>query len=128
MGKLFKSIWAVVAGFAIVLILSTVTDFVLESLGVFPPISQGLFVTWMLVLALAYRTVYSVLGGFVTAYLAPHKPMKHVMVLAIIGFVAAMIGLIVTWNMNLGPHWYPILLALLSVPSVWLGGKLSRNN
>lgn len=68
-----KSIGAVFAGFVAVFILSTVTDFILESLGIFPPVTQGLFITWMLVLALTYRTVYAVLGGYITARLAPSR-------------------------------------------------------
>ena len=52
-----KSIWAVFAGLLTVVILSTATDAVLETLGVFPPPDQALFVTWMLVFALIYRCV-----------------------------------------------------------------------
>ena len=50
----FKSIGVVLAGFITVVVLSVGTDFVFETLGVFPPIGQGLFNTWMLVLAFVY--------------------------------------------------------------------------
>lgn len=36
----FKSIGAVVAGFLTVVVLSVGTDFILESLGIFPPQSE----------------------------------------------------------------------------------------
>jgi hypothetical protein len=31
---------------------------------------------------------------------------------------------VVTWNRGLGPRWYPILLAALSLPQCWIGGKI----
>lgn len=126
MSTTLKSVWAVVAGFLAVAVLSIVTDKILESTGVFPPATEGLFVTWMLVLALAYRSAYAVLGGYITSYLAPQNKMKHVWILSYIGLAGALIGLIGTWNMNLGPHWYPILLAVFTIPCVWLGGYLQN--
>ncbi len=123
MKSTLKSIGAVFAGFVTVVILSVATDSALEAADIFPPISSaGLFVTWMLALALFYRTVYTVLGGYVTARLAPSNPMRHVMILGIIGTVAGTLGAIAGWNLS--QHWYPIALAVLAYPSVWLGGKL----
>lgn len=124
MGKKLQSIWAVAAGFLTVFFLSVVTDVVLESLGVFPPASEGLFITWMLLLALFYRSVYAVLGGYITARLAPQNPIKHVWILAIIGLIFAILGIVANSVSNLGPVWYPIWLAILTIPCVWLGGKL----
>ncbi|MBI4096829.1 MAG: hypothetical protein HY428_00240 [Candidatus Levybacteria bacterium] len=74
-------------------------------------------------LALLYRSVYTVIGGYITAVLAPNRPIRHVVILGTIGgFVAGTVGVIVGWNLS--SHWYPIALALLAFPSVWLGGKL----
>ena len=75
-------------------------------------------------LALAYRCVYAVLGGYLTACLAPRNPMRHVWVLAFIGLAMAVAGVIATRGMNLGPCWYPISLAVTALPCVWLGGIL----
>lgn len=119
-----KSIGSVVAGFFTVTLLSIATDILLESTGIFPPPVEGLFVTWMLVLALAYRTVYTVAGGYITAVLAPNRKMRHVIALAIIGVIGGTLGVVSTWGMNLSPTWYPISLAVLAYPSVWLGGWL----
>lgn len=66
-----KSIGAVLVGFFTVVVLSIGTDRILESAGIFPPPMGGLFVTWMLTLALLYRTIYTVLAGYITAKLAP---------------------------------------------------------
>lgn len=119
---MIKSIIAVVAGFLTVVVLSTVTDKVLELSGIFPPPTNGLFVPWMLALALVYRTFYTILGGYVTALLAPQNAMKHVWILAILGQIGGIMGVIAGWNLS--AHWYPIALAVLAIPSVWLGGYL----
>ena len=119
---MIKSIGAIVAGFLVVVILSTGTDFVLESLGIFPPIGQGIFVTWMLLVAFIYRSAYTVLGGFVTARLSPNRPMRHAIILGVVGIVAGMIGVVVGWNLS--EHWYPIALVVGALPCTWLGGML----
>src|SRR5262245_36226102 len=115
MGTL-KSAGAVVAGFLTVVVLSMGTDWVLETIGIFPPASDaGLYVTWMLALALTYRTVYTVLGGFVTAWLAPERPMRLVHILAVLGTIGGVAGVVAGWNLS--AHWYPIALAVLAYPS-----------
>src|SRR5688572_9805188 len=111
--KTLKSIGAVLGGFLIVVILSTATDTILESLGIFPPPKDGLFVTWMLVLALVYRTIYTVLGAYVTAALAPANPTKHVTILGIIGTIMGCVGIYVSLVLfTLSPIWYPVALAV----------------
>jgi hypothetical protein len=126
MNDIFKSIWAVFAGMLIGAILSIGTDFLLESFGVFPPIADGLFVTWMLALALFYRCVFTILGGYVTSKLAPKNPMKHAVILGSIGVVVSAIGTIVAWDLS--DHWYPIALILLTLPCTYLGAKLQMKN
>ena len=119
-----KSIVSVIAGFLIVVVLSMGTDWILETLYIFPPVSdQGLFVTWMLAFALLYRTIFTVLGGYVTARLAPNMPMRHVIILAIFGTMGGIAGIFTGWDLS--AHWYPIALALLAFPSVWIGGKIA---
>jgi carbohydrate-binding DOMON domain-containing protein len=77
-------------------------------------------------LALSYRIVYTVVGGYITARLAPHSPMRHVWVLGTIGLAVAVAGAIATIPMHLGPSWYPIALAVTALPCTWLGGFLYR--
>ena len=121
--KLLKSIGAVLAGFLVVVILSVVTDFILETLGVLPPATKPeAYAPWMLLFALLYRTVFTIAGGYITAMLAPNRPMRHVVILGVIGTIGGILGVIAGWNLS--AHWYPIALALLAFPSVWVGGKL----
>ena len=124
--KTFKSIGAILAGFLTVFILSVVTDMILEALSIFPaPERAGEYMPWMLVFALIYRSAYTVLGGYVTAKLAPSKPMKHVVILGIIGLVFGTLGTVANWKLATeSGTWYPILLLLFSFPCIYFGGKL----
>lgn len=123
------SILAVVAGFVAVVVLSLGTDQILHVLEVYPPWGQPMHGTGLNLLALSYRIVYTVLGGFITARLAPRSPMRHVTVLALIGLAAGMAGAIVAISQaDLGPIWYPIALAVTAYPCTWLGGRLGVRN
>ena len=75
-------------------------------------------------LATLYRIVISIGGAWLTARLAPSRPMKHVMILGIVGLVLGLVGVVATWNLGLGPRWYPIALAVLAIPQCWAGGKI----
>ena len=121
-----RSVGAVLAGFFATAILSVAVDGVLHATGVFPAWGQGMS-NGLFVLATSYRVAFTVFGGYLTARLAPGRPMKHVLILGAIGFVMASIGAIATWNSGpeLGPKWYPLALVVTALPCVWLGGKLA---
>lgn len=120
-----RSAIALISGFMVGLILSLGTDQILHVLKIYPPwgqtMSNGLFM-----LASAYRIVYTIVGAYVAARLAPDRPMWHAMVLGIIGFVISLIGAAVTWNTQppVGPHWYALAVAAISIVCAWIGGKL----
>ena len=118
-----RSVLAVLAGFVVTAVLSLGTDVVMHAAGIFPewgqPMSDALFV-W----ATTYRVAFTILGGYVTARLASRQPMRHVLALGLIGSLMATIGLVATWNAELGPRWYPILLLVTAMPCVWAGGRL----
>ncbi|HWN08588.1 MAG TPA: hypothetical protein VNO50_04835 [Pyrinomonadaceae bacterium] len=122
--NILKGIGAILAGIAFIVVTHSVTDLLLEKLGIFTPPEQGLHTTWMVVTATIYRTIYTIIGGYVTAALAPNPRMRYVIFLGIFGTAAGILGAIVTIPMGLGPAWYPIALAVLAFPSVWIGGKL----
>ena len=50
--------------------------------------------------------------------------MKHAVILGIVGVVLGLVGVLATWNKELGPRWYAISLAVLALPQCWLGGKI----
>lgn len=121
-----KSIWAVAAGFLTVVVLSIATDTVLESIGFFPPIGEGLFDTTLLLIAFTYRSIYTIAGGYVTATLAPQNPMRLVIILGWIGTAAGTAGVFAGWNLS--DHWYPIALAATGFLFTWIGGKIKTRN
>ena len=123
--RTLRSIGAVLAGLLIIFVLSLGTDVVMHATGVFPPWFQPMSGS-LFVFALAYRCIYAVLGCYVTARLAPDGPLKHAMILGVIGVFLSLAGLIGTWNAGpeLGPKWYPISLVVSSLPCAWVGGKL----
>ena len=120
-----RSIGAVIAGLLFIVILSTLADVVMHATGIFPPwftpMADSLFL-----LALAYRSLFSILGCYLTALLAPNRPMLHALILGGIGVVLSTAGAAATWNKGpeLGPRWYPIALIILALPLAWLGGKI----
>ena len=125
--QILRSVGAVLAGLLFIVIITTATDAILHATGIFPPwgkpMSDALFL-----LAFAYRVVYGIAGGYLTARLAPDKPIKHAVVLGVIGFVLSLGGTVATWNRGpeFGPKWYPIALMVIAIPTAWLGGKLVR--
>lgn len=123
----WRSVGAIATGFFVTALLSLGTDQVLHVLGVYPPWGKPMFDTGLNVLALSYRVVFTVFGCYLTARLAPHAPMRHALTLGWIGFAISTLGAMVAMRVaNLGPNWYPILLALSSLPCAWLGGALHR--
>ena len=118
-----KSIWAVLAGVLVIIVFTTLVDIVLHVTGVFPPMDQPINDALAL-LATSYRIVISVGGAWLTARLAPEKPMKHALILGCVGVVLGLVGVVTTWNLGLGPRWYAIALAVLAIPQCWAGGRL----
>ncbi len=122
---LIRSIGAVLAGVIAIIILSLGTDVVMHATGIYPPWFQPMSTPLWLV-ATAYRIVYGILGGYITARLAPARPMQHALALGIVGIVLSIAGLVGTWNAGpeYGPRWFPLALVAIALPCAWLGGKL----
>ena len=119
-----RSIAAVLAGFVAVVILSIGTDALLRTAGIFPPLGKTMTDSLFL-LATFYRTIYFTAGSYITARLAPGRPMQHALMGGVLGLVVSTAGALATWNRTeLGPHWYPVALLLVAVPAAWAGGRL----
>jgi hypothetical protein len=125
--RVLRSIGAVLAGMIVGIALTLGTDELLHLTHVFPPWGDSMAgYDGALLLATVYRTVYGIAASYITARLAPHRPMLHAMVGGVLGFLASIVGAVATWNKGpaFGPHWYPLALVVLALPSAWAGGKL----
>lgn len=122
-----RSILAVLVGMVVAIALTLATDELLHRIGVFPPWGASMVgFDGALLLATVYRTVYGVLGSYLTAWLAPSRPMGHALVGGAMGLAVSILGAAVTWNKGpaFGPHWYPLALIVLALPTAWVGGLL----
>jgi len=123
--RIGRSIGALLAGFLAVFILSLGTDVVLHATSIYPPWFQPMRDSLFL-LATAYRIVYGVLGSYITARLAPNRPIRHALIGGVVGLVLSSAGAAATWNAGpeFGPRWYPLALVATALPCAWVGGKL----
>jgi hypothetical protein len=124
--SILKSVGAVLAGAIVGIALSLGTDALMHALNIFPRLGQPMTDSRLLALATLYRTLYGVIGAYVTAWLAPSRPMLHAFILGILGELASIAGVVATWNDTdkYGPHWYPIALVLLALPPAFFGAWL----
>ena len=122
--SILKSLGAGAAGLVAGALLSVATDFALEAAGVLP--RGNLYVSWWLVaFVILYRSAFNAFGCFLAARLAPSRPMAHALVLGGLGLVLSVFGAIATADKNLGPAWYAWTLAILVLPSAWIGGLIN---
>jgi hypothetical protein len=118
-----KSFLAVFVGVIFIIVVTTLVDMALHAVGFYPPSEQPLTDS-LAIVATAYRIVISIAGAWVTARLAPQNPLTHALILGVVGTVLGLVGVVATWNLGMGPRWYPIALAVLAIPQCWAGGKL----
>ena len=118
-----QSILALFAGFVAGVVLSVGTDLGLHAVGLWPSLGQPMSGP-LLLFATLYRTIYGIISAYIVARLAPFRPMEHALIGGAIGTVVSIIGAAVTWNRGLGPHWYPVALIFVALPSAWVGGRL----
>jgi hypothetical protein len=125
--RIGRSILALLAGMVVGVALTLTTDEFLHKIGVFPPWGASMVgFEGALLLATIYRTVYGVLSSYITARLAPNRPMGHALVGGAIGLAVSILGAALTWNKGpaFGPHWYPLALVVLALPTAWVGGMM----
>ncbi|HMJ24931.1 MAG TPA: hypothetical protein VK475_03850, partial [Pyrinomonadaceae bacterium] len=125
---ILQSIGAVFAGLVAVFVLSLGTDVVLHATGIYPPWLKPMS-TPLWILATTYRVVYGVVGGYITARLAPNRPIGHALALGFVGLALSIAGAAGTWNQGpeFGPKWYPLAVIAMALPCAWLGGRLVSN-
>ena len=123
--RIGRSVAAIAAAFVANAVLSVATDQLFHVLDVYPQWGQPMFEPGLNALALGYRILYGVVAGAIVAHLAPRAPMRHAQILGVIGLVVATFAAVFTITQyDFGPDWYPIALALVSYPTIWLGAML----
>lgn len=120
--KILRSIGAISAGFISGAILSIGTDFILDNLGVMSMENFKQTSLIVVFIVIIYRFVFNMIGSYLTAGLAPGNPMKHVIIIGVIGTIFGISGSIAMWD-NAIPL-YNIAIILISFPSAWLGGQI----
>jgi len=123
-----RSVWAVLVGWIAVVSLSLATDHVLQQAKVLPGWGQPVYDSRLNLLALTYRCAFSVLGSYLAGRLAPRHPMRHAMILGVIGFLLSLLGAMIAIQNHFGPAWYPLALAATALPCAWLGGFLAQSS
>jgi len=120
-----RSVLAVLAGMLTVVVLDVGIDSILHATGVYSPWGKPM-AERLFLLAMAYRIVDGIIGGYVAARLAPSRPMLHAMILGGIGVALSLVGAIATWNKGpeFGPKWYPVALVALALPCARIGGAI----
>lgn len=119
-----RSVIAVVVGFVLIAVLSFGTDALMR--GAFPALMTGRLESLpILVASLVYVAVYAVLGCYITARLAPDRPMRHALILGALGLVFTLAMLPMAWNA--APAWYNIVSLVMVMPYAWIGGRLREN-
>src|SRR5262249_12978878 len=124
-GSIGRSILCIFVGFVVVVLLSLGTDILLHQIAGFPKLGS-LYSEEQFRWATAYRTVYGIAGSYVTAALAPRRPMKCSLIGAAIGLALNIVGAVLAWSHveTMGPHWYPIALGIGALPTAWMGAKI----
>jgi hypothetical protein len=119
-----RSLGAVLGGTLASAALAMATDEALHLVGLFPSITQVTYDAPRFVAATSYRVIYAVLGFYLIARLAPSRPWRHVWAGAAIGLAGSVAGIAATMTHDMGPLWYPVALAVTTLPCAWLGGRL----
>jgi len=118
-----RSVLAIVAGFLFIGLLAFATDGVAHTLrpDIFGPNSSTSNVPY-LVIAIIYVGVYATVGCWLAAVIAGRWPMRHALILGVLGLVFNLVAVPGMWR--LFPHWYTVVSLILVMPFAWLGGRL----
>lgn len=124
-GTTARSILAIGAALLANAALSLGVDQLLHTFAVYPPWGEPMLAPELNVLALSYRLAFGVGAGWLVARLAPRAPIGHAVLLGVVATILSTIGAAGALTRgNLGPAWYPIVLAILAYPSVRLGAEV----
>jgi len=121
--RALRSVGAVLGGLIATFIVTTAVDIAMHALGIYPAVGTRM-ADALFLLALTYRIPFNVGGSYVTARLAPARPLRHALALGVTGTVIATAGAIAMWSS--GPAWYSLANIVFALPCAWVGGKLVK--
>lgn len=118
-----RSIMAVVVGFLVIGALAFGMDAVMMKAvpDAFGPNDEILSVPVMLFMML-YVALFAITGCYITARLAPNRPMRHALILGALGLAFNIMGSVQMWDR--APAWFHIVNILMVMPYAWMGGRI----
>ena len=122
-----RSIGAVVVGFLFIAVLSFGSDILLRV--AFPDdidVAGDIMSVRVLSLSLTSAAVYATVGCYLTARLAPSRPMWHALVLGVLSLVFTLLNTDVLWT--LAAMWYKLASLAIVLPCAWAGGWLAERS
>ena len=119
---MLRSVGAIVAGFVIIAALSFGADAVMRQIMPTAFVDGHAGSTAMLLLIMGYVALFAVFGCYLTARMAPNRPMMHALILGVLGLCFNIAGSVAMWDT--APAWYHIASLLLVMPYAWIGGRL----
>ncbi len=117
-----RNIGAVLAGYISIGVLVVATDTLLMSLNPGSHVEGQTPPVFYFVVSLFTAPLYSVVGGYITAWLGKAQARTCVIGLAIFGELMGIVSTVMFWGKQ--PLWYAIALLVLFPPAVLLGGWL----
>ncbi len=118
-----RSLLAVFTGFSLIATLSVGTDMVLRmAVPSLFEVDGSTTSAPILLLTIAYVGLYATLGCYLAARMAPSAPMRHALVLGILGLAFNVAGAVSIWAQY--PVWYHVMSLLLVMVWAWLGGRM----
>jgi peptidoglycan/LPS O-acetylase OafA/YrhL len=69
---------------------------------------------------IAYSVIAALAGGYVAAWIAPQRPVKHAVMLAVFALVMSIVSAVLQGDRQ--PRWYQVLLAVCMPMVIVLGG------
>jgi hypothetical protein len=116
-----KSVWPIIAGFLLLAVLSVGADMILRSF--FPKAfgrSEAPLGALASLVTMFYASAFGVVSSYLTATLAPCRPVMHALALGGIVFLFALGGLVGSWHR--APAWFNVGFLAIVLAAAWLGG------
>lgn len=120
---MLRSTVAVVTGFVLIVALAFGADLVLRSAMPDAIDAAGRVESVpVLLLISAYMGLFIAFGCYVTARLAPDRPMRHALILGGLGLASTVAGSVAGWGTQ--PDWWHVLSVVTVMLWAWLGGRI----